>query len=54
MLGGVREFFLNEKGDEFNKSFSFENEMTGSYFYLLNQKDSIANIQAIMDTNNKS
>ena len=48
--GGVREFFLNEKGDEFNKSFSFENEMTGSYFDLLNQKDSIANIQAIMDT----
>jgi hypothetical protein len=54
MLGGVREFFLNEKEDEFNKSFSFENEMTGSYFDLLNQKDSIVNIQAIMDTNNKS
>jgi hypothetical protein len=49
MLGGIREFFLNEKGDEFNKSFLFENEMTGSYFDLLNQKDSIANIQAIMN-----
>jgi CRP-like cAMP-binding protein len=48
--GGVREFFLNEKGDEFNKSFSFQNEMTGSYFDLLNQKESIANIQALMDT----
>ncbi|MCE9500358.1 MAG: Crp/Fnr family transcriptional regulator [Leptospira sp.] len=50
LSGAVREYFVNDKGDEFNKSFNFKNEFTGSYYDLLNKNDSIAYIQALTDT----
>lgn len=48
--GAVREYFMAPDGTEFNKSFAFAGEFTGSYFDLLSQKPSLASIQAMTVT----
>ena len=48
--GAVREFFTDADGNEFNKSFGFKGDFTGSYYDLLSGKESIASIQALTGT----
>ncbi len=45
--GVLREFFMDEDGNEFNKSFIASGSVTGSLYDLLSDQASIANIQAL-------
>jgi len=42
--GGLREYFVTQEGNEFNKHFVFANDITGSLYDLLSNEPSIAGI----------
>jgi CRP-like cAMP-binding protein len=47
--GAIREYYIDIKGNEYNKAFCFENDFTGSYYDLIRQQKSTVCIQTITD-----
>ncbi len=47
LKGAVREFFTGKDGREYNKSFCFSGDFTGSYYDLNSGKPSLVHIQAM-------
>jgi len=50
VTGALREFYIDKAGREYNKTFCFPGQFTGSYYDLASNKPSNVSIQAMADS----